>query len=67
MIEPDSKAIAALRTEFERHISNDGFWPRAKERSPDGDYIVMSSNIAWVQWVSAFGAMMDLGWLNVPD
>lgn len=41
------------RAAFEVHITDNGTWPRAAERSVDGEYRLMATAVAWNTWRAA--------------
>lgn len=52
MTKPQDK----MRSEFEANMTDDGTWPRAVERCADGEYLLMSAQIAWTTWQAAWQA-----------
>lgn len=47
------KVAADERAAFEVHITDNGTWPRAAERSVDGEYRLMATAVAWNTWRAA--------------
>lgn len=48
-----------LRNRFEQAVSNDGQWPQAIEKSPDGSYKLAQTATAWGVWQSAIEAVVS--------
>lgn len=46
-----------LRTAFERWYSEDGRYPKAVERDPNGQYVLISAGNAWDVWCAAFDSL----------
>ena len=47
------QVVADERAAFEVHITDNGTWPRAAERSVDGEYRLMATAVAWNTWRAA--------------
>ena len=46
--------VEDVRAAFEAHITDNGVWPRAAERSVNGGYRLMATSVAWNTWLAAF-------------
>ena len=50
--------LAKARIEFETYFSDEGKWPLAVQRSPDGSYKLMQAASAWLTWQMAVSATL---------
>lgn len=53
MLATAPQVVADERAAFEVHITDNGTWPRAAERSVDGEYRLMATAVAWNTWRAA--------------
>lgn len=48
----------AMREAFEKHMSDDGKWPRVVERHPGGGYMLITAVAGWRVWETAWAASL---------